>query len=138
MIAALARLAGEDAAAGKPPASPARSATVRYAEFRRFCILLPREKLWQEQDVRLAWFEAATYMPIRGARLPCLCGTRRHTGCTLQAVQGLLTGAPSCMEHCCSAARRTALVVPRASTPRLRHVPARSRERSLRRATRPA
>ena len=66
MIAALSRL--RDAEGDRRTEV---AATVRYAEFRRFCVLMPREKLRKKHDPGIAWFEAATCMPLGGAALAC-------------------------------------------------------------------
>lgn len=45
----------------------AEDASIAYGEFRRFAILMPRDKLMSDREPNLAWFESATCLPIGGA-----------------------------------------------------------------------
>jgi Mitochondrial carrier protein len=45
----------------------AEDASIAYGEFRRFAILMPREKLMSDVEPNLTWFESATCVPIGGA-----------------------------------------------------------------------
>jgi hypothetical protein len=45
----------------------AEDATIAYGEFRRFAVLMPRDKLTRDTEASLAWFESATCVPLSGA-----------------------------------------------------------------------
>ena len=48
----------------------AEDASIAYGEFRRFAILMPRDKLVSDKALNLKWFESATCVPIGGVALP--------------------------------------------------------------------
>lgn len=48
----------------------AEDASVAYGEFRRFAILMPRDKLMSDREPNLTWFESATCLPLGGAPHP--------------------------------------------------------------------
>lgn len=45
----------------------AEDASIAYGEFRRFALLMPRDKLVSYKELNLKWFESATCVPIGGA-----------------------------------------------------------------------
>lgn len=47
----------------------AEDTSIAYGEFRRFAILMPRDKLVNDKELNLKWFESATCVPIGGAPL---------------------------------------------------------------------
>ena len=61
----------------------AEDASIAYGEFRRFAILMPRDKLVSDKALNLKWFESATCVPIGGAPLPaaalCCCALCRFS-----------------------------------------------------------
>lgn len=44
----------------------AEDASIAYGEFRRFAILMPRDKLASYKELNLKWLESATCVPIGG------------------------------------------------------------------------
>jgi hypothetical protein len=44
----------------------AEDASIAYGEFRRFAVLMPREKLMSDTEPNVTWFESATCVPIGG------------------------------------------------------------------------
>jgi Ca2+-binding EF-hand superfamily protein len=48
----------------------AEDASIAYGEFRRFALLMPRDKLVSDKELNLKWFESATCVPIGSAHPP--------------------------------------------------------------------
>lgn len=70
----------------------AADASVAYGEFRRFVMLLPREKLLSDTEPNVTWFECATCVPI-GAPPLLSCASAEmsfsHSGCVPFSCVGL-------------------------------------------------
>jgi hypothetical protein len=79
----------------------AEDASVAYGEFRRFAVLMPRDKLLRESEASIAWFESATCVPVGGARLALVC---------------------VCFRMSCHGADATSCPLQRCSTPPVQHV----------------
>lgn len=60
----------------------AEDASIAYGEFRRFAILMPPDKLMNDTEASVTWFESATCVPLGGAPL-CLMVSLRSPLCCL-------------------------------------------------------